>query len=220
MNSSDGIDQLFREKLADHKMAPGAGAWEQLEQQLTLRRRKKSVVLWYKVAAVFVLAVCTGILFFRTNRMSVPVKPLAFRQALPAVQVAHPEPEMLHLPKIEETAAAQKILPEAVNSASASVEKLSEVPPKEKPVLETVSVEASDVMPAAVPAIASLPLRPEVSKPVALHFNERHLLKQPKPEEIEVLITLVSSKTSMRSRRWSLNQVLSRQFTKLKNRFN
>ncbi|MEY4930929.1 MAG: hypothetical protein RI909_1653 [Bacteroidota bacterium] len=49
---SNRIDQLFKEKLSDHKVAPSAEAW--MKVQSGLSKKNKLVIVW-RMAAVFVL---------------------------------------------------------------------------------------------------------------------------------------------------------------------
>ena len=52
MAKENDIDRLFREKLTDHTAHPSSSAWNKLEGQLS--QKKKSAVLWMKIAAATV----------------------------------------------------------------------------------------------------------------------------------------------------------------------
>ncbi|WP_323757423.1 hypothetical protein [Roseivirga sp.] len=55
------IDDLFREKLGSHKIAPPANAWSQIEGNLA--KKKKGAFFWLSIAASVVIILTAGVLY-------------------------------------------------------------------------------------------------------------------------------------------------------------
>ncbi len=62
------IDDLFREKLGNHKIAPPANAWSQIEGNLA--KKKKGAFFWLSIAASVVIILTAGALYINQSEKS------------------------------------------------------------------------------------------------------------------------------------------------------
>ena len=62
------IDDLFREKLGNHKIAPPANAWSKIEGNLD--KKKKGAFFWLSIAASVVIILTAGALYINQSEKS------------------------------------------------------------------------------------------------------------------------------------------------------
>lgn len=62
------IDDLFREKLGNHKITPPANAWSQIEGNLA--KKKKGAFFWLSIAASVVIILTAGALYINQSEKS------------------------------------------------------------------------------------------------------------------------------------------------------
>lgn len=52
MKQKKNIDQLFNERLANHKQAPGSHVWDNIQARLEKDKKDRVIAIWFKVAGV------------------------------------------------------------------------------------------------------------------------------------------------------------------------
>ena len=52
MKQKKNIDQLFKERFADHQQAPGAHVWDQIQARLEKQKRNRGIIIWWRTAGV------------------------------------------------------------------------------------------------------------------------------------------------------------------------
>lgn len=52
MKQKKNIDQLFNERLANHKQAPGSHVWDNIQARLEKDKKDRVIAIWYRVAGV------------------------------------------------------------------------------------------------------------------------------------------------------------------------
>ena len=52
MKQKKNIDQLFKERFADHHQAPGAHVWDQIQARLEKQKRNRGIIIWWRTAGV------------------------------------------------------------------------------------------------------------------------------------------------------------------------
>lgn len=67
--SKEELDNLFKNKLQDHKREPSANAWDRLEQQLPAEH-KGFIMKWWQVAAAILLLCVAGMVYWTNEPAS------------------------------------------------------------------------------------------------------------------------------------------------------
>ncbi|MGK0386972.1 MAG: hypothetical protein ACI849_001591 [Patiriisocius sp.] len=79
MKQKKNIDQLFKERFAEHEVTPPAHVWENIQAQLLEKKKDRVIIpLWWKVAGVaaaFVLLFTLGNMFNKSNNSIVEETP-------------------------------------------------------------------------------------------------------------------------------------------------
>ena len=52
MKQKKNIDQLFKERFADHQQTPGAHVWDQIQARLEKQKRDRGIIIWWRTAGV------------------------------------------------------------------------------------------------------------------------------------------------------------------------
>ena len=82
------LDELFKEKLADHTTPPSADVWQKVEASLS---KKNNTIVWLRWAAVFLLGgLLLGTLWLQQEKIAAPlsqtVKPVQ-KQIVPEIKI-------------------------------------------------------------------------------------------------------------------------------------
>jgi hypothetical protein len=198
----DRLDQLFREKLSDHKVAPTENAWEQIHHQLAYKRRKK----WMKhlaIAASILLFLSAGYIVFQYVKQ-LDTKPPVITQNENLLNAEMPDKTEIQEVNEEKTPAISELKLEIITSEGAgTVEKNktldgleahlspqvnnSELPAKnefaKKPIKKTDDVaKAGSNLPE--PQMAELP-EPQIETHMALN-NENDKIETELPSLTEI----------------------------------
>ena len=77
MNERKNIDRLFQEKFKDFEVFPDTNVWKNIEKQITKKKKRKIVPLWFRLggaAAILLLLISSGFWFFNSsdNNQTVP----------------------------------------------------------------------------------------------------------------------------------------------------
>ena len=48
MKQKKNIDQLFKERFADHQQAPGSHVWDQIQARLEKQKRDRGIIIWWR----------------------------------------------------------------------------------------------------------------------------------------------------------------------------
>ncbi len=153
------IDELFRNKLANHPVAPSADAWQKVEAGLT---KKNSVWVWRLAAALVLFGLVSAWYLWR----SAEVQPELVQQPTPPTQkeipvIVQPEEQKKNLAETKkETPLNQKI-----NSKRATTEIKKEEPEKVNTIQPEVTIQPEILI--TENKTESTPVR----KPIVIEFT-------------------------------------------------
>ena len=123
----DDIEKLFKEKLAQHTVAPPPQVWEQLEQA----QEKKKGAWWWMAASVAILLLAGVALVFTqqstiNDTVAIDLPSIQSETPdLPTIEMLKPLPK--HLPNVAGPAVAAKITPSVTTISSTSTSQAAEV---------------------------------------------------------------------------------------------
>ncbi len=184
--SAKKIDELFRQKLSGHAVAPGEQAWAKLQKKM--KPGSKTPPVWMRVAAAATLLAISGMfLLLRESPKNEPV--------LTNRTVVEPKSEIVEEPREDTIATPQ--LPESEPTVAKNTQNASES-------AEVTKKRAATPVQPQKPMIASAEKKVEVKdEPVALEDLQRkeesiaiELPENPMPEVTETAIAAATEATT------------------------
>lgn len=170
------LDQLFREKLIDHQVAPSSKAWQKIETNLPPKTVSLYTYWWAMAASIALVLVGSYVLTTMQNNTTTK-NPLAAKTANPIYPetLPAPDPVMLHLPD-----QAVQITKNTIAKPEKKIQKTPEKEPKQE--LDKSEHQANNQLAQVEnkPSLVSIEnIKPELQIPEPFAINSQIATSEP-----------------------------------------